>query len=56
MTALVGRLLQIFGMIILPVALLYGLAYDQVRTEVKLLAVGGALFVIGWLMAKKPGA
>jgi high-affinity nickel permease len=56
MSVLVGRLLQVAGMIILPVALLYGLGYDAVRTEVKLLAIGGALFVIGWLMAKKPDA
>ena len=56
MTVLVGRVLQVAGMIILPIGLLYGFARGEVRTEVQLLAVGGALFVAGWLMAKKPGS
>jgi hypothetical protein len=54
MSVLIGRLLQVAGMIILPIGLIYGLAYEEVRTEVKLLAIGGALYVIGWLLAKKP--
>lgn len=54
MTALIGRILQISGMIVLPIGLVYGLGYDDVRTEVRLLAIGGALFVIGWLISKKP--
>ncbi|HEX8169768.1 MAG TPA: hypothetical protein VF824_04415 [Thermoanaerobaculia bacterium] len=53
MSATLGRLLQLAGMIILPIGLSYGLLHDNVQLEVRLLGVGGALFVIGWLMAKK---
>ena len=56
MSVLIGRVLQVSGMIVLPIGLIYGLGYDDVRTEVKLLAIGGALYLIGWLLAKKPGA
>jgi hypothetical protein len=52
-SALVGRLLQLSGMIILPIGLMYGFGRDDVRTEVKLLAVGGFLFVLGWIMARE---
>ena len=50
MTEAIGRALQIAGMLILPVALWIGLVHDQVRLEVALLALGGALFLIGRAM------
>lgn len=53
MSALVGRLLQLSGMIILPIGLMYGFNRDDVRLEVKLLALGGFLFVLGWIMARE---
>ena len=53
MTPLIGRILQIAGMIILPIGLFIGMFRGDVRLEVKLLAIGGALFVIGWLISKK---
>jgi high-affinity nickel permease len=56
MNVLIGRAMQLSGMILLPIGLIYGLGYDQIRTEVKLLAIGGALYLIGWVLAKKPGA
>jgi hypothetical protein len=40
-------------MVILPIGLLIGLFRDDVKMEVRLLAVGGAFFVVGWLMARK---
>lgn len=43
----IGRLLQIVGMVLLPVGFSYGIFRDDVRMEVRLLAVGGALFLIG---------
>jgi hypothetical protein len=52
MSATIGRLLQLAGMIILPIALAYGLIKGEIRTEVKLLAVGGFLFVLGWILAR----
>lgn len=53
MSALIGRLLQLSGMIILPIGLLYGFARGEIRTEVQLLALGGFLFVLGWILARE---
>ena len=53
MSALVGRFLQLAGMVILPVGLMIGLLRGEIQTEVRLLAIGGAMFVLGWLMARK---
>ena len=53
MNILFGRLFQLIGMIILPIGLLYGLVKNQVDLEVRMLAIGGAFFVVGWLMARK---
>lgn len=56
MAARIGRLLQLAGMIILPLGLIYGFTQNEVRKEVMMLAIGGALFLAGWLMAKQPGS
>ena len=53
MTATIGRLMQVIGMIILPIGLSYGLLKDNIRAEVQLLALGGFLFVLGWILARK---
>ncbi|HWW61504.1 MAG TPA: hypothetical protein VN181_09065 [Thermoanaerobaculia bacterium] len=53
MSATVGRLLQLIAMIVLPIGLMYGLARGEIQTEVRLLAIGGFLFVAGWLMARE---
>lgn len=53
MSQLVGRLLQLSALILLPIALSYGLFRDDVRTEVKLLAVGGFLFVLGRIIGRE---
>jgi len=52
-TVLFGRLFQVIGMIVLPIGLSIGLFRDDVRLEVRLLFIGGAFFVAGWLMARK---
>jgi hypothetical protein len=52
-SAIFGRLFQLIGMIILRIGLLTGLLKDNVNLEVRLLFIGGAFFVVGWLMAKK---
>jgi hypothetical protein len=52
-SSLLGRLFQLIGMIILPIGLLTGLLKDNVALEVRLLFIGGAFFLVGWLMAKK---
>ena len=53
MTSLIGRMLQLAGMIILPIGLYIGLVRDNVRLEVQLLWIGGALFLVGWLLGRK---
>lgn len=53
MSATIGRLLQITGMIVLPIGLLYGLVKGEIRTEVQLLALGGFLYVLGWILARE---
>jgi hypothetical protein len=47
-----GRLFQLAGMVILPMGLMIGLFRDDVKMEVRLLFIGGALFVVGWLMSR----
>jgi hypothetical protein len=53
MSVLVGRLCQLVGMILLPIGLSIGLFQNNVQLEVRLLFIGGAFFVVGWLMARK---
>jgi len=53
MTPILGRLLQLAGLIILPIGLSIGLFGDNVALEVRLLFIGGAAFVLGWLLGKK---
>lgn len=50
-----SRGLQLVGMSILPVALYIGLMKDDVRKEVMLLFIGGALFFLGWTLGQKRG-
>jgi hypothetical protein len=52
MSVLFGRFFQLIGMIILPIGLFIGLFRDDVKMEVRLLFIGGAFFVVGWLMAR----
>ncbi|MEZ5332966.1 MAG: hypothetical protein R2991_13160 [Thermoanaerobaculia bacterium] len=42
-----GWTLQLLALVLVGSALLVGLAYDALRTEVALLAVGGGLFLLG---------
>jgi hypothetical protein len=53
MSPLIGRWLQVIGMILLPIGLMYGVAKDDIRTEVRLLALGGFVYVLGWILARK---
>ena len=42
--------LQVLALVIVGTALLIGLVYDEIRTEIAMLAVGGAIFLLGrWL-------
>jgi len=49
-----GRALQLLGLVLLPVGILMGessLGSDAMAWEFGLLALGAALFLIGWRMA-----
>lgn len=48
-----GRVLQFAGMIILPIGLSIGLFLGDVRMEVRYLAVGAFLFLLGRLISRK---
>ena len=53
MSVLFGRFFQLIGMILLPIGLFIGMAQNNVVLEVRLLFIGGAFFLAGWLMARK---
>lgn len=53
MSVLLGRMCQLVGMVLLPIGLYIGMVRGEVRTEVKLLAIGGCVYLLGWLLAKK---
>lgn len=43
----IGWLLQLLALVVVGTALLVGLFYDAVRTEIGMLAVGGLMFIVG---------
>ena len=46
-----GWTLQFLALVVVASALFVGLAYDLLRVEVGMLAVGGGMFLLGrWLM------
>ena len=51
----IGRALQFLALLILPFGLGAGLLGNNIALEVRLLAIGGAVFVLGWLLAKGRG-
>jgi hypothetical protein len=53
MTATIGRVLQIAAMVVLPIGFSYGMFHDNINMEVRLLFIGGAMFVLGWLLARR---
>jgi hypothetical protein len=53
MSVLFGRFFQIVGMVLLPIGLSIGLFKDNLQLEVRLLFIGGAFFVVGWLMGRR---
>ncbi len=53
-SAFAGWLLQLLALVLVGSALLVGLAYDRIRLEIALLAVGGALFLLGRRLRPPP--
>jgi hypothetical protein len=53
MLAGLGWMLQVLALVVVALALLVGFAYDQIRTEVAMMAVGGGMFLLGrWLQQR----
>jgi len=53
-----GRALQLLGLVLLPVGILLGettLGTDAMAWEFGLLALGAALFLLGWRMSRGDG-
>lgn len=50
-----GWTLQLLALVVVGTALLVGLAYDALRTEVALLALGGCLFLAGRRLREDAG-
>lgn len=49
-----GWTLQFLALVIVGSSLLVGLVYDAIRTEVALLGVGGAMFLLGrWMEGRQ---
>ena len=48
-----GWLFQVLGLVIVGSALIFGMAYDQIRLELAIAAGGGVLFLLGrWLQGR----
>ena len=53
MLASFGWVLQLLALALVGSALLIGLVYDQIRVELAICAVGGAMFLLGrWLQGR----
>lgn len=48
--------LQVLGLIVTGTALLVGLAYEALRTEIAMLAIGAGLFLAGRWLAGRPSS
>jgi hypothetical protein len=48
-----GKMLELIGMVVVAAGFLYGIQYSLVRFELGALAIGCAIFYIGWLIEKK---
>ena len=50
--AQLGRVLQFVAMLLLPIGLGAGVFGDNIALEVRLLVIGGTLFILGWLLGR----
>lgn len=51
---LLGKMLELAGVLLLPAGLYYGMSgrADSEKVELALLGMGGAVFVVGWLLER----
>ncbi|HLG29981.1 MAG TPA: hypothetical protein VI387_07200 [Candidatus Brocadiales bacterium] len=50
-----SKILQIFGIFLLGEALYFGIFRHSMNKEMILLAIGGLVFYVGWVMQKRVG-
>lgn len=55
MTASLGWVLQLLALALVGSGFLVGLVYNEVRAELAICAVGGALFLLGRWLQVRPG-
>jgi hypothetical protein len=52
-TFIIGKAFQAAGIVCIPLALFYGLARDDLKTEFRIWVFGLLLFGVGWLIERK---
>ena len=52
MRFLIGRGLQLVGIVLVGVGLLVGLVRDDLKYEERMFFAGGGVFVVGWLLVR----
>lgn len=53
MLSSLGWFLQVLGLVVVGSALIFGMAYDQIRLELAVAAGGAAFFLLGkWLQGR----
>jgi len=48
-----GKFLELNGMLLLGLGLFWGMAREDVKGEIGMLALGAALFLVGYLLEKR---
>ncbi|HEU5179681.1 MAG TPA: hypothetical protein VFW45_02750 [Candidatus Polarisedimenticolia bacterium] len=48
-----GKFLELNGMVLLGLGLFWGMARDDVKGEIAMLALGAAIFLIGYMLEKR---
>ncbi len=48
-----GKILELTGMVVVAAGFMYGVQYSLIRFELGALALGSAIFYLGWLLEKK---
>ena len=52
----ISKILQALGMGLLGIGLMIGLQQQDTRGELQMLAAGGVVFTLGWLIERQRGA
>lgn len=53
MKVMVGKMLELIGMVIVLVGFLYGVQFSLIKFELGALGIGAAVFYGGWMLEKK---